>query len=98
MAYRLTWSPSACLDLKELASYISESSPEASVKFIKKVFDTVEYIPDFPKSRPVVPEFENSNIREEIRKPCRIIFRIKPKKRTIEIVRIWHSAKGTPQI
>ena len=98
MAYRLTWSPSACHDLQELASYISKSSPESAVKFIKKVFDTVEYIPDFPKSRPVVPEFENSNIREEIRKPCRIIFRIKPKKRTIEIVRIWHSAIGTPQI
>ena len=98
MAYRLTWSPSACHDLKELASYISEASPEASFKFIKKVFDIVENIPDFPKSRRVVPEFENSNIREEIRKPCRIIFRIKPKKRTIEIVRIWHSAKGILQL
>ncbi len=98
MAYRLIWSPSACLDLKKLTSYISESSPQASIHFIKKVFDTVEHIPDFPKSRRAVPEFENSNIREEIRKPCRIIFRIKPKKRTIEIVRVWHSAIGTPQI
>lgn len=98
MAYRLIWSPSACLDLKELASYISESSPQASVNFIKKVFDTVEHIPDFPKSRRAVPEFENSNIREEIRKPCRIIFRIKPKKRTIEIVRIWHSAREILQL
>jgi plasmid stabilization system protein ParE len=34
MAYELIWSPSAHLDLKELASYIAESHPRASADFV----------------------------------------------------------------
>ena len=29
MAYKLIWTPSARLDLKEIASYIADSHPEA---------------------------------------------------------------------
>jgi plasmid stabilization system protein ParE len=35
MAYQLIWAPSACLDLKELAAYIAESRPKASVRLVK---------------------------------------------------------------
>ena len=88
MAYRLIWAPSACLDLKELACYIAEARPEASTKFIKNVFDKVEHLSDLPESGRVVPEFDNANIREVIRKPCRIVHKVKDKERIVEIVRI----------
>ncbi len=55
MAYELIWAPSARLDLKELASYIAESRPQASASFVKNVFHTVEHLSDFPKSGRVVP-------------------------------------------
>jgi toxin ParE1/3/4 len=98
MAYRLIWAPSARLDLKELASYIADSRPRASVNFVKNVFHTVEHLSDFPKSGRVVPEFNDPNIREVIRKPCRVVYRIKPKEHIVEIVRIWHAARGIPQL
>ncbi len=41
MAYKLIWAPSARLDLKEIASYIADSRPEASAGFVKRVFRTV---------------------------------------------------------
>jgi toxin ParE1/3/4 len=98
MAYRLVWAPSATLDLKEIASYIAESRPEASIKFVESVFHSVEHLIDFPESGRIVPEFGDPSIREVVRKPCRIVYRIKSKKRIIEVVRVWHAARGIPQI
>jgi plasmid stabilization system protein ParE len=31
-----------------------------------------------------------------IKRPCRIVYRLTPDR--IEIVRVWHSARGTPEI
>ncbi len=98
MAYRLIWAPSARLDLRELASYIAESRPRASAGFVKNVFRTVEKLADYPKSGRIVPEFNDPNIREVIRKPCRIVYRVKAQRRIVEIVRIWHAARGIPQL
>lgn len=98
MAYRLIWAPSACLDLRELAQYIAESRPEASAKFIKNVFAKVEHLSDFPESGRVVPEFDDPGIREVIRRPCRIVYRVKHEDRVVEIVRVWHAARGIPQM
>jgi len=98
MAYRLIWAPSARLDLRELASYIAESRPRASGRFVKNVLRTVEHLSNFPKSGRVVPEFNNPNIREVVRRPCRIVYRVKPKEHIVEIVRVWHAARGIPQL
>jgi plasmid stabilization system protein ParE len=98
MAYGLIWAPSARLDLRELSSYIAESRPRASAGFVKNVFRTVEHLADFPKSGRVVPEFSDPNIREVIRKPCRIVYRVRPQERIVEIVRVWHAARGIPQL
>ena len=98
MAYELIWAPSARLDLKELASYIAESRPEVSARFVKSIFHTTEHLSAFPQSGRVVPEFNDPNIREVIRKPCRIVYRIKPEKKIVEIARVWHAARGIPEL
>ena len=97
MAYKLIWAPSARLDLKELSSYIAETRPDISRRFITSVFQTVENLICFPESGRVVPEFNDPAIREVIRKPCRIIYRINAKLQIIEIVRVWHAARGIPE-
>ncbi|MBN2317091.1 MAG: type II toxin-antitoxin system RelE/ParE family toxin [Sedimentisphaerales bacterium] len=98
MAYKLIWAPSACLDLKELASYIAESRPEVSNRFVSSVFHTIEHLTAFPQSGRIVPEFNDPNIREVIRKPCRIVYRVKQDRQIIEIVRVWHAARGIPEL
>ena len=98
MAYRLTWAPSARLDLKELASYIAESHPAAAAGFVKQVFHAVEHLADLPKAGRVVPEFDDPNIREVIHRPCRIVYRVKAQERMVEIARIWHAARGIPHL
>ncbi len=98
MAYQVTWAPSARLDLRELASYIAESRPQAAARFVRRVFQVAEHLADFPLSGRIVPEFGDPNIREVIRRPCRIVYRVKPKEEIVEIARVWHAARGFPQL
>ena len=98
MAFKLIWSPSARLDIKDIATYIAEDKPSAAKQFVKSLFQAVERLGEFPESGRVVPEFGDQSIREVIRRPCRIIYRIDQAKLTLEIVRVWHAARGMPDI
>jgi toxin ParE1/3/4 len=98
MAFKLIWSPSALLDAKDIAIFITEDSPMAAERFVESLFQIVERLADFPESGRIVPEFGNPAIREVIRRPCRIVYRVNHGSRTVEIVRVWHSARGTPDI
>lgn len=96
MAFKLIWSPSARFDLKDIATFIAEDSPSAAERFVRSLFQAVERLVDFPESGRIVPEFNDPTIREVIRKPCRIVYRVDHRKRTVEIARVWHAARGTP--
>ena len=98
MAYKLIWAPSARLDLKDIASYIAEASPQSSTRSVKSIFQNIEQLIDFPESDRIVPESDDPCTRELNRKPCTIIYRLKSQENIIEIVRIWHAARGLPQI
>lgn len=98
MAYRLSWSPTARFDLRNLSAYIAEDNPIAARNFVQGVIRAVDRLPTFPESGRVVPEFNDPMIREVIRKPCRIVYRIKTGEKLIEIARVWHAARGIPQL
>ena len=98
MAFTLDWAPMARLDLWDLLSYISESDRHAAAEFGAGVFNAVERLKEFPESGRIVPEFEDATIREIIRKPCRIVYRVRHDQKLVEIVRIWHAARGIPEI
>ena len=46
----------------------------------------------------VVPEFKIENIREFIHRPYRIVYRVREDQKLIEILRVWHAARGIPRI
>jgi toxin ParE1/3/4 len=98
MAYRLIWAPLATFDLKDIHFYIAESNPPAAKRFIKEIFEAVEQLQKFPESGRVVPEFNDPDIRELVRRPCRIVYRVQREGQSIEIARVWHGARGIPQI
>jgi toxin ParE1/3/4 len=98
MACSLIWSPTARFDLWDILSYIEDSNHSAAVHFGQNVFNKVERLIDFPESGRVVPEFNDAAIREIIQRPCRIVYRINLTKQTVEIVRVWHAARGVPEI
>jgi toxin ParE1/3/4 len=98
MAFTLDWAPMARLDLWDLLSYIAESDRRAAAEFGAGVFNAVERLKQFPESGRIVPEFENPTIREIIRKPCRIVYRVRQEQKLVEIARVWHAARGIPEI
>jgi toxin ParE1/3/4 len=98
MACRVTWSPSARFDLREMFAYIAEDDPVSAGRFIRRVFHAIERLPDFPESGRVVPEFGDPAIREIIRRPCRIVYRINAGRGLIQIARVWHAARGIPEL
>ena len=98
MAFKLDWAPQARLDLWDLLSYISESNRQAAADFGLGVFGAIERLTEFPESGRMVPEFQDPAIREIIRRPCRIVYRLKRDESLVEIARIWHAARGIPEI
>jgi plasmid stabilization system protein ParE len=46
----------------------------------------------------MVPEIRRKDIRELIQRPYRILYRVNAKKETVEIIRVWHGARGEPEI
>ena len=98
MAFALTWSPTARLDLWDLLSYIAESDPQAAAEFGRSVLKSIERLADFPESGRIVPEFNDPTIREVVRRPCRVVYRLKKGEREVEIARIWHAARGIPEL
>jgi plasmid stabilization system protein ParE len=42
--------------------------------------------------------FFDPAVREVIRRPCRIVYRLDPREEQVEIVRVWHAARGRPDI
>ena len=98
MAFKLIWSPKAQIDFRDLLYYISESNHQAAVNFGSEVIKVIEKLAEFPESGKMVPEFYNSAIREIICKPYRIIYRVRRNEGLIEITRIWHAARGIPDI
>jgi plasmid stabilization system protein ParE len=98
VAFRLIWSPTARLDLHDIAAYINDSVPAAARRFVQHVFDAVEQLVSFPNSGRVVPEFNDDQLREIIRPPCRIVYRVDSGQETIAVARIWHARRGIPRV
>jgi toxin ParE1/3/4 len=96
MDFKIDWSPTAKFDFKDLIDFISEDKPQAALDFRDKILSHINQLKVFPKAGRKVPEFNDELIREIIEKPCRIVYRINKNRSKIEIVRIWHAARGIP--
>ena len=78
-------------DINEIKDYISKNNPGIAVKFISKIVEIIDSIPDNPLKGRVVPEYLNPNIREIIFKNYRIVYQLLDK--TISILTIFESHK-----
>ncbi|OGP20368.1 MAG: addiction module toxin RelE [Deltaproteobacteria bacterium GWA2_65_63] len=71
--------------------YREQRVPEVGKKLVREIFTDVGRLPDFPESGRIVPELNVANIRELIRPPFRIVYRIDETR--IRIVRVWRSER-----
>ena len=97
MAYKLTWSPVARDDLRDLVRFIAQDHPQRAATFGLEVIRRAEIVQEFPEMGRIVPERRDPCIREIIVRPYRIIYRVSHDRRLIEFVRVWHAARGEPE-
>ncbi|HEY9508400.1 MAG TPA: type II toxin-antitoxin system RelE/ParE family toxin [Verrucomicrobiae bacterium] len=98
MEFEILWSPEALDDLRSLTNFIAVDNPAAAEKVGSALITSTELLATQPLLGRRVPEQQSTNIREVIRAPYRIIYEVRRSRRTVEVLRIWHGARGTPEI
>jgi plasmid stabilization system protein ParE len=83
---------SAVRDLESVRDwYVSQSAPEVGDRLIREILACLDQIADFPESGRVVPEFDQPWLRELVRPPFRIVYRLEPE--LVRIVRLWRTER-----
>jgi len=98
MAYRIIWSRTSQRDLRSLVKYISKDSPQRAEHFGYRIVARVEMLQEHPRIGRVVPEFNKQDLHEVIVSPYRIIYRLNDESKLIEVIRVWHAARDTPEV
>ena len=98
MAYKLIWSSVSRDDLHDIIRYISHDSPDRAQAFALRLIAHVDMLQEQPGIGRMVPERRLRHIREIIFRPYRIVYRVDHPRRLVEVVRVWHAARGTPEI
>lgn len=98
MAYKLIWSPAARDDLHDIVVFIARDNPNRAMSFGYELISETDRLQEFPELGRTVPEYQNRGIREIVFRPYRIVYRVDQKLGLCEIARIWHSARGIPQL
>jgi len=96
MAYKLVWSPTVRDDLHDIVVFIARHNPEQAMSFGFEVISATDRLQDYPEEGRILPEYRRADLREIILRPYRVVYRINHGRKLCEIVRVWHSARGTP--
>ena len=74
---QIIWTEPAISDLDKIAEYTALDKPEAAGNLVKRVFEAVERLKQFPNSGKKPPELSrNTRYSEIIIGPCRIFYRV----------------------
>jgi plasmid stabilization system protein ParE len=88
----INFSNSAIADLEAIKEYYTEQEiPQVGTKFIAEILMHVDSLSTHPDIGRIVPEFNDTSIRELIHIPFRIVYLRQPT--TINIIRIWRSER-----
>ncbi len=98
MAYKLIWSPASRDDLRDIVTFISRDSPPRAETFAYRLIAETDKLQSFSELGRVVPEYRVPTIREIIVRSYRIVYRVDHQRKLVEIARIWHATRGTPEL
>ena len=98
MDYKIDWTLRSRDDLRNIASYIARNNPVAALKWGDDIFKRVDTLQQFPELGRIVPERGQRDLREIIVGNFRIIYRVRHERKVVEILRVWHGARGEPMV
>ena len=98
MVAKIIWSPSALSDLEAITAYIAADNLAAALAIGAQVIETVEQTSAFPRMGKVFRTPGPLEHREMIAGKYRLIYRYDESRSVLLILRIWHGARGKPEI
>lgn len=98
MACKIIWSIQAREDLRDIITFIRHDKPGVAASFGYALIKSVDILEQFPLMGRRAPEFGDENIREIVFRPYRIIYVVREDRRMVAIARIWHGARGEPDV
>jgi toxin ParE1/3/4 len=88
----ITFAESAVADLEGILDwYDKQEVPHVGQKLVTEILADIEQLSQYPEMGRIVPEFGQSNLRELIHSPFRIVYRRDIKK--VRIARIWRGER-----
>ena len=93
MDYKIEYTDTAIINLKEIIERIAEEDPIAALKVGETIFAKIEILQVFPNIGPIHKIFNRHYILSE---PYLIFYRIKEESRKVGILRIWHGSQSNP--
>ena len=92
MVRRISLSESAVRDLQEVRQwYDSQSAPDVGERLVREILACLDQLAEFPESGRVVPEFDQPWLRELVRPPFRVVYRLDGER--VRVVRVWRSER-----
>ena len=88
----IRFADSALKDLEAIRSwYANQGVPHIGDRFVAEIVARIEALRDHPEMGRIVPEFDQTFLRELIHPPFRIVYRRDPK--SARIVRVYRSER-----
>ena len=95
----LIWTESAIADLDSICSFIASDNPGAAERVGFNILEHVELLARFPFIGPTFPPGSGGRVREIVfRRIYRIFYSVTEFSQTVEILRVWHGARGEPEL
>ena len=70
------WMPQAVEDLDAIRGFIARDSPRYADLVVERLVTAVDILERFPQAGRIVPEHSRADLRELVRAPYRIVYRL----------------------
>ena len=94
MAYKIIWTERSCEDIAAIVRFIARHNPDAARKTGQGIYESAQILVEFSEAGSVVRELNDPDWRQIVFRPYRIVYHITRAEKTVEIVRVWHGARG----
>jgi len=96
MDFRVEIKDPAIADLAEIVSYIAQDNPNAATALGNNLLDAALSLAPTPYKGSRYQKL--ADIRKLTLRPFKIFYRVNETKKTVELLRFWHSARIEPDL
>jgi toxin ParE1/3/4 len=90
------WMPQAVEDLEAIREFIARDSPRYADLVMERLVTAVDILEQFPQAGRIVPEHARGDLRELVRPPYRIVYRLRGD--VADILTVFRASRQIPAL